>query len=696
MPEPATAIPVRMTDRSGILQMATPAEVQTIEKVEQAKRDAEKDQQKPEMLSLAAHLSRLWESAKQGKIEIDTRLLKCLRQRKGEYDPDMKVKIAAHGGSDIYMYLTSMKCRAAEAWIKDIVIPPGEKPWSLDPTPEPDLPGDILDKVEELVQFEAAQLMAEQGIESVTVEQVRDRIQELKDQIFKEHMETAKASTHRIERRIEDQLREGNFYFALDKFINDLVTFPAAFISGPLIRKKKGLVWDKDDNGEAFPKVDATLKREYKRVSPFDIYPSRGAKSVQDGSLFERLRLRRSDFAELKNVSGYNSAAIDGMLLDYGAGGLREWLWTDQERAEAENKPQGMLDPEPIIDALLFWGQIQGKMLREWGMSDKQVPNITQDYQVCAMVIGRWVIMARLNPHPLGLRPYFSAAYEEIADSIWGKSIPELMRDIQVLCNAAARSLVNNMAIASGPQVEVHFDRLEPGEDVENLYPWKITKTKSDERGGTDSKAMHFYQPSDNSEKLIGVYKYWFDQASEVTGIPSYFQGSQHMASGAGKTASGLSMLMNAATKTLKGVIFHVDGVIKPIIKEHWMHIMLYDTDIEKTGDINVVARASEYLIMQEQLQLRLVEYLNFTNNPVDMQIMGLKGRAAIHRELSKFLKIPGEDIIPPKEAFEEQEQQQGMMGQPLIEGGQVSGQRGTEILPAGQKAGGQEARVVG
>ena len=109
MPEPSTAIPVRMTDRSGLLQMATPAEVQTIDKVEQAKRDAEKGQQKPEVLSLAAHLSRRWESAKQGKIEIDTRLLQCLRQRKGEYDPDMKAKIAKHGGSDIYMYLTSMK-----------------------------------------------------------------------------------------------------------------------------------------------------------------------------------------------------------------------------------------------------------------------------------------------------------------------------------------------------------------------------------------------------------------------------------------------------------------------------------------------------------------------------------------------------------------------------------------------------------
>ena len=35
---------------------------------------------------------------------------------------------------------------------------------------------------------------------------------------------------------------------------------------------------------------------------------------------------------------------------------------------------------------------------------------------------------------------------------------------------------------------------------------------------------------------------------------------------------------------------------------------------------------------------------------------MGYKGRAAIHRENVKSLKMPVEDVIPPKAFFEEQE----------------------------------------
>jgi hypothetical protein len=112
-------------------------------------------------------------------------------------------------------------------------------------------------------------------------------------------------------------------------------------------------------------------------------------------------------------------------------------------------------------------------------------------------------------------------------------------------------------------------------------------------------------------------------------------------------------MLMNNASKALKSVITHIDdGIIKPIVYEHWTHIMLFDDDELKCGDINVVARASEYLLMQESYQLRRLEYLKNTNNPVDMAIIGLKGRAALHREVVKSLKL-GEDIIPSKDEME-------------------------------------------
>jgi len=293
------------------------------------------------------------------------------------------------------------------------------------------------------------------------------------------------------------------------------------------------------------------------------------------------------------------------------------------------------------------------------------------------------VVMARVNPHPLGKRPYYADSYDPINDSIWGNSPPELMRDVQAICNACARSIVNNMSIASGPQVEVYQNRVQPGENIEDIYPWKIWKTK-DDGTGAHNPAVQFFQPDPIVDTLLKVYEYFFKQASEQTGIPSYVYGSSDVG-GAGKTASGLSMLMNAAGKVLKGVIAHIDEkVIKESIKEHWNHVMLYDSDIEKMGDVNVVARASEHLIIAEQLQLRRSEMLDRTNNPWDMRIIGDKGRSHMLRETFDSMKMDADSILPSEDEMRMMEAEvQRRVAEALASHGIDVGNPNPEIPPA-------------
>ena len=167
----------------------------------------------------------------------------------------------------------------------------------------------------------------------------------------------------------------------------------------------------------------------------------------------------------------------------------------------------------------------------------KQIPDPAIDYQINAWLVGQWVIMARLNPHPLGRRPYYAASYDSINNSIWGRCPADLMRDVQDVCNATARNLINNLGISSGPQVEVYMDRMMAGENVEEIFPWKVWKTK-DSRSGTNNRAVTFFQPDANAEVLLKVYEYFFKQASEQSGIPAYVYGSTDVG-GAGKPLPG-------------------------------------------------------------------------------------------------------------------------------------------------------------
>jgi hypothetical protein len=156
-------------------------------------------------------------------------------------------------------------------------------------------------------------------------------------------------------------------------------------------------------------------------------------------------------------------------------------------------------------------------------------------------------------------------------------SPPEIMEDIQRMINAGARALCNNMAIASGPQVEVQVDRLPDGtRDIEQLYPWKIWQTKSGVMGG--GHAIQFFQPDSHAAELQAFIDSQYRKADEVTGIPNYTYGSSQVA-GAGRTASGLSMLMENASKGIRQAIANVDGALSSLIQAMYEHNMLYEPD---------------------------------------------------------------------------------------------------------------------
>ena len=714
-PKQIVAPPVKA---AGLMRFVGNAE---IDKQRDEEMQAQRDQNRPVILNLASHVRQQWNAARDAKQDIEKQMRDDLRQRKGEYSSEDLSKIQAQGGSEVFINITNVKCRAAEAWLYDIQLPPGERPWSADPTPIPELPLHIEKYVEQKVtaQFqEAMQINMELGGAAINPLGVQEQIKKVKDDVLKEIRDQAEKDSDKIEAEIDDELIEGGWYQAVRDVIPDIVTLPAGIIYGPSISMEKQMEWSEYPDGTPYVKVVEKPVRKYQRISPFDIYPSPGARNFQDGYLCHLIRFERSGLLKLIGVEGFNEFAIRQVLRDFGAGGLREWASYDTERYDLENRPSEFgSNKAGTIDCIKFMGPIQGLMLRQWGMTEEEVPDPLMDYPVTAYLIDNYIIGAKLNDHPLGKRNYYSASFDASNDSPWGKGIPELMRDIQRICNGCARALVNNMAHGSGPMVWVDMRRVADGEQVAGITPWKIWRMFSKLGDNTSLPPVGFFQPQSIVEQLLRVYEYFFKQASEVTGIPAYVYGSSNIG-GAGETASGLSMLMNAASKGLKAVAAHIDnGIIKPSIEEHWLNIMLYEPE-KAVGDVKIVAKASEYLIMMEQLQIRRMEFLNTTANPIDMQIIGQAGRAAILREAAKSLKMPVDKIVPNREDIMQNMDQAmmqlviqriaaglGMPVESIAQLAQSGGQQGkpnvnpqqqaANLLPSGEMAGGRESRMA-
>lgn len=603
----------------------------------------------PLVTALAAYVRKCWTYARDAKIQtVEFRLLQNVRARRGEYDPEKLAAIQQMGGSSIYQMLTSVKCRAAGSWLRDVVAGVGEdRPWTIKPTVLPEMPPDIGNQILQATMKQIA--TAEQSGASMTDIEILELMSALKDAAEDEVRKQAKEDADRMADKMEEQLALGGFHDALDQFIDDLCTFPSAIVRGPIVRKKAALKWapDPQNPGSFTPQVTDELKMEWERVSPFDMYPSPASTTIDDGYLIQKHRLSREDLNEMIGVDGYDDSSIRTCLEDYGRGGLREWLTNDVMQAQAEGKSTTAVgvNSEGLIDAIQFWGSVQGAWLVEWGMEDADVPDPTKEYHVEVWLIGPHVIKATLNPDPLHRKPYYKASYEDIPGAWWGNSVADLVRDSQTVMNAAARALVNNMGMASGPQVAINVSRLPPGEEITTLEPWKIWQYKDDPAGGAQD-AIKFFQPDSNVQALMAVMEKFSELADEYSGVPRYMTGDS--AGGAGRTASGLSMLVNNAGKSIKQVISNVDAnLFTPLLQRLYFYNMTYSDDPSLKGDVNIIAGGADALMAKEAAQVRRNEFLAATNNPVDMQIVGLKGRAAILRETVKTLDMDPDDIIP-------------------------------------------------
>ena len=573
---------------------------------EQERIAAQLAQAAPVISDLANHVRKAWwesRTAKQNTVE--QRMLQNIRARRGEYDPERLAAIKEMGGSEVYAMLTSVKCRAAASWLRDVLMSNGsEKPWTISSTPIPSLPPQINQAI--IDQITEPMTQAALAGAPMPDQQVIEMMGTMRDHAMNEVRDQARVMAGRMEDKMEDQLVEGGFTHALNQFIDDIVTYPAAILKGPVVRNRSLLQWVPTGTGDFEVKVAMQTRLEWERVSPFNIYPSPEAEGVNDGYLIEKHRLSRSDLNDLIGVDGYDSGAIRLVLDMYGRGGLRDWLYDDVGRASAEGKAtaQLLVNPDSLIDALQYWGAVQGRTLIEWGIDKAEIEDPMRDYHCEIWVVGAYVIKATLNYHPLGEKPYYKASYEEIPGAFWGNSPPDLIRDAQLVVNAAMRGLVNNMGIASGPQVVVNVDRLAQGENITQLKPWRIWQVTNDTAGGGSYQQppITFEQPASRVGELSGIMKLFIDLADEWSGIPKYLTGDAP--GGAGRTASGLSMLMSNAGKSLKQVVANVDNyVMRPMLTRLHYWNMRYGTDPDLKGDINIVVRGANALVAKEAAQ---------------------------------------------------------------------------------------------
>lgn len=597
--------------------------------------------------------SKFWESRNSRSL-LDQELLRCLRQRDCKYNPDEYPEL---GNIRTFYPLTSLKCRALEAWITDIYNGAQDKPWMLDPTPKPEIPDFIRQQIIDEVQFE----LMRYGVPAVNIKQrMRELIEIAKTYV----MDYAKQATERMSTSIQDDLVEMNFdKILLKEFLIDFSTFPYAVLKGPYVEYRTQLAWGKSYK----PVVKKVPKYIISRVSPFDYYFAPFAKKPGDYYEIELMRIMSTDLAEYKDEPGYIKANIEYVCNTFGQNGFQEAGTNYYQRQYVEKDATMPLNRGGLLDTLNFWGTVRGDILKQYGL---EVEDINKGYYVNVWCIAGVPIRVRFNPHPLGKSPFKVTSFEKTPGCIPGNSLPFLIREHQQVINSAIRALRRNMGLASGPFFEVDSSRVDPNDVPTELAPLSVKLAAPDLTGG-GRPAYTIHDIPAHAEQLNQIINEEVRRADETSGIPAYSYGNSQTA-GAGRTVGGLAILMGNAAKGIKNAILNIDtDIITPIIQDFFDLKMIYEDDPTIKCDAQVRVTGLSGVVVKDAAVQKRMEFLNILTPWVQMGVVQPDGIKILLREIGKPLELPVDKIIPDPDKQRQLQNfaAQGQPGMPMAPG---------------------------
>ena len=578
----------------------------------------------------------------------EERWLRSYRNYRGLYSSEVQFTEAEK--SRVFIKVTKTKTLAAYGQIVDVLFASNKFPLSVEPTELPD--GVVAD-----VHFdpqEPEQLRKEEELSSpygfagdgkdlpagATEKSLRESLGPLKEKLssvegLKEGAGTTPTSVtfspamiaaKSMEKKIHDQLEESGANKHLRSTAFEMALFGTGVMKGPFAVDKEYPNWD--ENGEYDPKFKTVPQVSH--VSVWNFYPDPDANNMDEAQyVIERHKMSRSQLRSLKRRPHFRAQVIEEAI-QQGENYTKE-SWEDDL---ADYAPEHGIERYEVLE---YWGMCDIDMLEN---SEVEIPKELKDFeelQVNAWICNGKLLRMVLNPFKPAKIPYVAAPYELNPYSFFGVGIAENMDDTQTLMNGFMRMAVDNAVLSGNMLIEVDETNLVPGQDL-SVYPGKIFRRQ----GGAPGQAIFGTKFPNVSNENLQLFDKARQLADESTGLPSFSHG-QTGVSGVGRTASGISMLMNAASGSIKTVIKNVDDyLLRPLGEGLFRFNMQFDFDPDIKGDLEVKARGTESLMANEVRSQRLMQFLQVASNPALAPFAKFQ---YVIREIAKSLDLDPEKV---------------------------------------------------
>ena len=625
-----------------------------------------------------------WQSQERvGGVPLRMVLRQCYDQYHGILSPTEQ-KIIDDIGVDAHVNLSAMKAGVVQSYLAESLIQAGQLPWTIQPTPVPDLSDSG-----EMMVAQSVQQSVEQGFRG----DLRSLVYSLKSEAARKELEHAQDIADNMMKLITDQCAEGGWNRAMFGFINNFCVYPYAVLAGPIPTRRVRMQW----SGETLrPKYETFY--EFKSISPWDFWWSPDSPDTQRGTgIFIRQRWTRQQLLDAAKMTSYIGENIIKVLDDANRNDFR-YHWISNNPEQTDSQVLSWRDNDTTIDILIHWGYFSGRELTKYG-----IPGLEDDefYNAMVTMCGRHIIQVLVEKNPtLNKRPVFTASFYTTQDRIPGESIPQRLRDVERCYETCLRYLISNAYYGSAPITEADYARVSKfmsDEDIGRIIPGSMYF--SEPELGNATPAFKYYSLPNNMAAFQNALVYFMDLADRVTNIPAALHGTAQ-GSGANRTFRGAAMLQSNAVKAIQSAVFNIDEfVYKPLGELLYNYNMIYSKDQTVKGDCKIMARGVTALLQKETDRQNSYEILQMVAS-AGQQLAALPNGAKI---VQWALKNVFQNMGVPKELLKDEGVQgqnqagQGIPGGIPGQGGQEAGQPGQGGQPGmGRQVPGGESGQAG
>ncbi len=496
----------------------------------------------------------------------------------------------------------------------------------------------------------------------------------------------AQRAARRMEKLIHDQIEESNGSSEIRNALLESSLLGTGIVKGPFNFNKKLHKWDVDETGERnYNPLEVRVPR-IEFVSCWDFYPDPGATNMEECEyVIHRHKMNRSQLRQLRNMPYFDEDAIRNAI-QMGANYV-------EKDFESQLKDDARADEEvgTSFEVLEYWGIMDAEYAREVGIKLPKSVDDLDEVQVNVWTCGHYLLRAVVNPFTPYRIPYHAFPYERNPYNFFGIGVAENMDDSQQIMNGHARMAVDNLAMAGSLVFDVDESALVGGQSME-IYPGKIFRRQA----GMPGQAIHGLKFPNTAPENMMMFDKFRQLADEQTGIPSYSHGQTGVQSMT-RTASGMSMLLGAASLNIKTVVKNLDDfLLKPLGESYFQWNMQFlEDDLDVKGDLEVKATGTNSLMQKEVRSQRLTMFLQTAQNPAVAPFVKI---SKLISELAYSLDLDPDEILNDPEEAAIMAQIIGMQnaGQTISEEAQPSGQQPTMGGVQGAPQQPQELGVTG